>query len=130
MATTTVSAHMSPFDYALAATRAGIESATATEIAQFAYRVFLGETMTEARAAVLATRNAPFAHADDESQRVMAVRMPSDLVELAHARLADSGMNKSTMHRFIIASAVANDAEHARQLAFRQHGGSKLRKER
>jgi hypothetical protein len=128
MASTVITAQMSPFDYALAATRAGIESATVAEIAQFAYRVFLGETPAQARESVLATRNAPFAHANDESQRAIAVRLPSDLVDAAHAKFADTDMNKSTIHRFIIASTVANDEEHARQLAARKHGGSKPRK--
>lgn len=115
----TVGARMPPRELAIAAVMAGIPDATIAEITRYAYRRFLGDKPEEAKRIALSNRNTA-ANNPNANDELIVARIPKEWTEEVHNRL--SGMNASTMHRYVIASIATDDAEEAMTLATRKRG--------
>jgi hypothetical protein len=109
---------MSPRELAIIAVMMDVERPTTTEITKYAYRLFLGYTRAEAKAALLSERKT--VASDDSTDRMLTVRLPEDIVTKAHGQVSE--MNAATKHRYIMALATTNDENEALALAVRKPG--------
>ena len=118
MTTVTVGARMAPREYAVIAVMMDVERPTTSEITRYAYRRFIGMSHTEARASILSERKT--VASTDTQDRMIAVRLPDDLVEAAHSIIP--GDEIATKHRYILARATTDDEQEATALATRKIG--------